>query len=130
MILHDTVRVGLNPTNYDYWVNKGYVIDTYVDSRKRTKTFKRGSFITVKVTDLPQNSNVKVTAKCISCGLIRKLSYFQYADTCWKCNLLKQKGPNHPRYLEKVAVRGPERAFELYLNRKYNITYQQYYDTL
>lgn len=127
MILENTVEIMLSPTTIDYWLSEGYTIPTHIDSKGRLKTFKKGvTRVEVLVADLPPQSNITVSAKCIVCDVIRQVSFCSYSDTCWECNLRSQKGPKHPRYLQKVTLEGGDRSFDLYLRRVYGITMQQY----
>jgi hypothetical protein len=58
MILEKEVKVGLNPRNIQYYQNLGYTI-TRVNGK-----FKKGTKIFVKLEDLEEGSNVKVTKLC------------------------------------------------------------------
>lgn len=131
MIVSKTVFIQINSTTIDYWISKGYVIPTHKDCKGRIKTFRRGvTKIEVLVADLPKKSNVQILAKCDTCQLERKLPYSTHTDTCWACNLNSQKGVKHPRYLHRVKTGGTERAFDLYLQRRYKIDSKTYFQLL
>lgn len=127
MIVTETVLIKLNSNNYSYYVSKGYIIPTHIDTKKRVKSYRRGSSILVKVSDLPPQSNVTIKAKCKECTTIRELKYCSYTDICWSCNLKQQKGVDHPKWLHNVKGTGAERKFDIYLRKKYNITAEFYY---
>ena len=126
MIKTEKVEIKINSNTYSWFMSKGYDIPLYIDTRGRTKLFKRGSRIMVLVKDLKPKSNVKILATCNSCNTDRLVSYGEYSPTCWECNLSSQKGIAHPRYLQRVKSGGSDRALDLYLRRRYNITLEKY----
>ncbi len=130
MILDDTVKVKLNGQNRAYWKGKGYVLAQRKDAKGRIREFIRGDVLEVRVSELPPKSNVTIRARCVVCSAERKLAYCNYSPTCWQCNLSKQKGMQHPRYLHRVKTGGADRAFDLYLRRKFNITADTYFQML
>lgn len=131
MLLDEFITVKINAQTIKYWQDLGYSIPTHKDSKGRIKTFKKGvTTIYVSVKDLPIKSNVRVKVKCDICGLERRVSFSTYSDVCWECNLSSQKGVKHPRYLHRVKTGGADRAFDLYLQRAYGITSDQYYTIL
>ena len=84
----------------EHYINKGYIIPFFIDSRNR-KLVDRRKKILVKVEDLPERSNVKVTKICDICGdesskkqgyeaiiLCRKNSKDKL-DKCRKCSSKK-----------------------------------------
>lgn len=128
MILEKFILITLNGRTSKFWIDKGYVLPEYIDSRGRKQTYKKGAAsLLVKIKDLPLKSNVRITAICETCGEPRYLPYVKYSKICWSCNLNKQKGMDHPKWLHRVKTGGAERAFDLYLQRKYGITSKHYY---
>lgn len=130
MIISKTVLTLLNPNNYTQYLQKGYEIPTYVDSKGRLKAYKRGSTLLVSVQDLSKQSNCKVEAECEICLQRRTVAFSQYSPICWKCNLDRQKGKNHPRFHRYIDCDSSVRTFDLYLRRTYNMTSDTYYTTL
>ena len=130
MILDKTVRIKMNVTTYNWYLSKGYQIPSHVDARNRSRTFKRGSILEVRVEDLPPKSNTRLLAQCEVCHQARMIAYNTYSAVCWQCNLTKQKGLLHPRYDASVTSKGEERTFDLYLRRKYNITIYDYFSLM
>jgi len=128
MILTEYVTIKLGAANIGYYISKGYVINSYIDSKKRLKTFKRGQMLTIKVADLHPGSRCTVECKCSVCGIVRKVQYTKWSSICWACNLQKQKGPDHPRYLKSIRSGNHDRKFDILLRKKYNITAEQYYE--
>ena len=66
MIITKEVEIGCS-SNKQYYIDKGYTFPTYINKNGVEYT-KRGTKIPVKVSDLPQGSNVIVTIKCDICG--------------------------------------------------------------
>lgn len=100
MILETEVWVSLSNKIIKYYEDKGYDIPRYRDSQYRWKV-KRGTKILVKVEDLSESSDVKVTKICDEedCGKhIPNISYYSILinrkngdgkDRCFKCGCLK-----------------------------------------
>lgn len=123
MILDTHAVIKINATTIKYWKAKGYIIPQHIDSKGRVKTFKRGvTTLKVLITDLPKKSNIRIKAKCEECAKERIVPFSKYSSNCWRCNLNFRKGIKHPRYLSRVKTGGSDRAFDLYLRRRYNIT--------
>lgn len=83
--------------NYNFYKNLNYNIPTYKDNKGRIRV-KRGTIIVVKVCDLPNQSNVKVTKVCDECGEILKNRTYSSIinlrmngdgkDRCKKCGMV------------------------------------------
>jgi hypothetical protein len=94
MILDTSIKVKINPSNYKYYLNKGYIFN------------KCGEEITVNVIDLPVCSHVKINCKCISCESEKKIAYYAYNNyiknhgfyTCYKCCMIKNKLTSNEKY--------------------------------
>ncbi len=130
MILDSEVLIGLNPQNINYWSNLGYYIAKHIDCKGREKSFRRGAKLKVKVEHLPRESNVPIKVRCSVCSKDRTIPFNQYSNICWKCNLSARTGVQHHKWLHRVKTGGSERAFDLYLRRKYGITSQWYYSKM
>lgn len=130
MIITKIVTIKLNSNNIQYYKAKGYAIPSYIDTRKRNRDFKRGSTLEVKVYDLPLNSNVRVEAKCITCGETRKIVYAAHTKNCYYCNLSKFKGRDHGKYNADNPVLDDSRLYSGYLMRKYGIDLISYIEIL
>ena len=121
------VEIKLNSLTYDYWITKGYYIPSYVDNKKRLKTFKKGQLLKVKVADLPPRSNAIVEVMCDLCQIIRKVRFCGGKGLCHKCNIDHQKGINHPRFQkEHKYMSGSDRTQDMYFKRNYGISLDQY----
>jgi hypothetical protein len=66
MILEDTIEIKVSERNFKHYKNKGYIFEHKWD------------IITIKTTDLPETSAVKVLIKCDICGIEKELSYGDY----------------------------------------------------
>lgn len=130
MIVEEKVQIKVNSMTYDYWTEKGYKIPSHVDSKGRTKSFKRGSYIEVLVKDLPKNSNVKVTAICEKCESVRSVIYGQYSALCICCTLAQFKKENHYNYDDKNPYGGKDRVYHAHLMKNYGIGYDEYLQRL
>lgn len=132
--MQDTVEVKVDTKTLAYWLSKGYELPKLTDCRGRPRQFKKGvTRITVKVSDLPIKSNVRIKVRCDKCQKERLVAYSKYSDICWACNLSDlqyKKGIYHPKYLQRVKTGGAERAFDLYLRRRYGVTADFYFDLL
>jgi hypothetical protein len=72
-ILEKDVIVRLGSANVKHYEEKGYEIPTYIDKQGRLKV-KSGTQILVRVEDLSNGSNVKVTKLCDIEGCNKKIS--------------------------------------------------------
>jgi len=82
MIISQTVPVALNGRNLKHFENLGYEIPRYLDKKNRW-SFKEGTKIEVKVSDLTKGSNTKILCKCNECG---KEFYLSYDNLCRRSN--------------------------------------------
>lgn len=92
MILESEVFVTLNANNYNYFLDKGYILPKYMDKKGRSKHYKQGDTLLVKVLDLPRISNVLISSMCIHCTKLRILPFYKESDTCYTCSLTVRHG--------------------------------------
>jgi hypothetical protein len=110
-ILEKEILINLH-NNHQYYIDLGYEITKNEKSRGKFKT-ELGTKILVKVDDLPESSNIKVTKICDSCGeKINNVLYFSIVkqrknnngkDYCKKCrNRMKsiEKAKNNSLFLK------------------------------
>jgi len=105
------VEVVLNGRNIKHFENKGYPISRLsYDKYHKMWHVKRGTKIWVKVSDLPPQSNVPVTAICenpLCEHPERILDFCAYTDICHDCylhseeNRLNNTGENNPNFGQK-----------------------------
>ena len=76
-LLSTEVEVGLC-NNIKYYESLGYVIPRTYDKRRSRYSVKRGTTLLVKISDLPQNSHVKVNVQCNCCKKIYQMEYRIY----------------------------------------------------
>lgn len=104
-LITETVEVGLNGQTVPYYRALGYDIPMHKDKNGKM-VFIRNAKITVKVSDLCQNSSVYVYVKCDKCGKISKMLYKDYLTHnhegktyCKKCAYeLFMTGSNNPAW--------------------------------
>jgi hypothetical protein len=118
MILSQFVRVNACQ-NTKYWVNKGYDIEFYTDSRG-AKRVPINTYIDVKVEDLPNGSHTFIEVKCDYCGktytteykLIVKGRKEVKKDACKNCKQFKREDVMFYRYNVKYALQS-----DIFLNK-------------
>lgn len=105
MLLSKTAKVGINKLNYQYYTDKGYEIKQHIDKDKHIRVPK-GTYITVKIEDLPDNSSAKIQVKCDYCDKEITVKYRDYLkrhkiidkDCCKDCTRLKITESNIVQY--------------------------------
>ena len=129
MIKTEFINIKICPSNYKYWMNKGYIdSSTKVGGRAGINGVTK---LNVKVQDLTKNSNVRVECICDKCESSFTNRICRYTDICYPCrkiliatgnswgsankgkSLPNMKGENHPFW------RSDKTDFELYC---YNVT--------
>lgn len=120
MIISEFVEVTLHNTTVEYFESLGYTIPKFPAKWNKNKlTTPTGTKINVKVSDLPNGSNVNVNYKCDYCGKEDKKKYCQLIisreivnkDCCTECKSLKTKEVNLIKY-------GVEHTSELESNKQ------------
>jgi hypothetical protein len=116
-ILEEEVLVGLNPSTIVYFEKLGYKIPKYIDKKNRPK-IKTGTKILVRVKDLSEHSNVKLTKICDDCGekcfnvpyqtILISRKNTDGKDRCKKCGCIwsginKKKNIDYEKSLEYCA---------------------------
>lgn len=117
MILDEYVEVIMVGKNCKYYGDKGY-------------PNKYGTKVMVKVDDLPQQSNVKISAKCDYCSETVVISYQNYNKSCnnndgkyccFRCSptktqqvLLKKYGVNNPMHILTAKEKLKQTMLERY----------------
>jgi very-short-patch-repair endonuclease len=90
MILSEKVMVNASAGNKNYWVDKGYHIETYKDASYAIRV-KRGTKIEVLVSDLPKGSHIRIDVQCDFCKRVYNKEYRDVSsiegepDACSKC---------------------------------------------
>ena len=105
MLIIKEVEVVLNSNNIKYYEDLGYKIPRQKNKWGRIGTPK-GTKITVKVGDLPKQSNIKVKVQCDECDKKYMLPYYAYnkhnhngKTYCNKCsNTIFISGENNGRW--------------------------------
>jgi len=105
MLLSKTAKVRVDKRNYEYYTNKGYKINLHIDKDKHVRVPK-GTYIIVKVEDLPENSCAHVNIKCDYCGKEYIKKYVDHLtghnivdkDCCSDCTRLKTTESNMIKY--------------------------------
>lgn len=118
MLISEYVNIIASNRNYDYFTEKGYTIERYLNRDKHIRV-KRGTIVTVKVSDLPENSSAKVEVKCDYCGEIIEKPYYNLLsernkinkDCCIKCRSKKVQDTNlllygTTNYIELSKIKG------------------------
>jgi len=128
MLLSEEIEIGINDKNYQYYLDKGYLIETYYYKKKNH--IRRGTKLLVKIKDLRETSNEKVLIKCDYCGKEYMVCYISYIegrkyiikkDACCKCSYIKRKEGNLLKYGTNSMVELSKiKQFHLGRNKKYS----------
>lgn len=106
MLLTKEVEVSASSQMINYYEKLGYKIPRYYNKNNNKMMVKRGTTITVKVNDLPQNSGTTVLCECDNCKDIIKTQWAVYNNHnhdgktyCKKCaNTVLHSKENHPNW--------------------------------
>lgn len=130
-ILEEDVFVKLTGKNVDYYEHLGYEIPRYIDKRGRLK-IKSGTTIMVKVNDLMESSNIRVTKICDECGnksnniryveIVNKRKSGNGKDRCFKCGRKQsaESQKNNVSYEKSLAFKAIKNNMD-YLLGEYSI---------
>ena len=110
MLIIKEVEVVLNSNNIKYYEDLGYKIPRQKNKWGRIGTPK-GTKITVKVGDLPKQSNIKIKVQCDECDKKYMLPYYAYnkhnhngKTYCNKCsNTIFISGENNGRWNSNLS---------------------------
>ena len=108
MLISKTVEVLLSGTNIEYFENKDYKIPRRVDKQGRTNV-KRGTKITVRTEDLPDNSDVLVAVQCDLSGIVYdNIKWYTYKkhvkeDGKYYHKIYTEKKKNKKRYVRGLS---------------------------
>lgn len=105
MLITKCVDLQINGRNKERLKNLGYLIPTEKDSRGRARTPK-GSYVTIKATDLSIGSHASVEVACDYCGEVSVICYKDYlkahdeklGDCCRKCENVKYRATMQEKY--------------------------------
>lgn len=81
MILNQTIKIRLIPSNISYWISKGYLGIVFDE-------------IDVLIKDLQPKSNIYIECKCDECGITFKNRYSRRLDKCKSCILRERMKSN------------------------------------
>ncbi len=103
--------VNINITKTKYWIDKGYLIDTWIDTRG-VERVKKGTSIEVKIEDLPHGSHTEIDIICDYCGKEYSTIYKTIIkgrkeipkDACVECQKYKRQDVMQFRYGVKNAL--------------------------
>ena len=79
MLLSKTAKVKITMKNIEYYRNRGYTVETYIDKDKHVRV-KNNTYIDVDIKDLSPSSYVKVDVLCDYCNKKFQKSYVLYND--------------------------------------------------
>ena len=96
MLISKEAKVFVNMSKYQYYTEKGYIIETHIDKDKHIR-IPRNSYIIVKIEDLPNDSCAIVDIVCDYCGKHISVKYKDFLlrhkkvdkDSCNDCKSLK-----------------------------------------
>ena len=106
-LLTKEVKIKLHPSNISYFESLGYEIPRHYDERDKCYKVKRGTEITVRISDVKPNSMCEVEIECDCCHEILKRTYqsynrykkengIYYCSSCY--SKLFKSGENHPNW--------------------------------
>jgi hypothetical protein len=78
MIVDEFIDVKVNSANIKNLEEKGYEIPKYYNKNKKSMSFKRGTIITIRVSDLTKGSRVLVKVACDYCLKEKLKPYTEY----------------------------------------------------
>lgn len=107
MLISKTAKVRITMKNKDYYINKGYEINTYYDKDHHERV-KNNTYIDVSIKDLPLNSNAIVEIQCDYCKEVILKKYRDYIrqltnsvvpkDSCFNCKSQKTNENYNKKY--------------------------------
>lgn len=127
ILLTEYVEIVPSCKDYKLYESKGYTIPKYWDKEHYRFLTKRGTKITVHVSDLPKGSHAKVEVACDYCGKIKETAYRDYlknhdeelGDCCVKCRPIKYEHTMLEKYGVKNSSLMPDtKAKIIATNRK------------
>lgn len=77
-LLTKKVKIKLHPSNIGYFENLGYEIHRYYDKKEKCYKVKRGTEITVDISDVKPNSMCEVEIECDCCHKILTRTFQSY----------------------------------------------------
>lgn len=107
MLISKEVEVRVVGRNIDYYENLNYEIPRYFNKKENKFLVRRGTYITVKIEDLPIQSHSDVLVKCDYCekefnirydALINQRKSEIEKDCCFDCRGIKNEELNLIRY--------------------------------
>lgn len=125
MLLTKEVEIKVTTRNLQYWKEKGYKIETTIETKGKNKgkeKVKEFTYITVPVDELPSTCNPMVDVQCDYCFNIVKMPYNHYCNLrgstycCVEC--LKHKKKTRDENGNLIFIEVPY--------RNYNWLYTEY----
>lgn len=130
MLISTEAKVYVNMSKYQYYTDKGYVIETHIDKDKHLR-IPRHSYIMVKIDDLPNDSCAIVDIICDYCGKPVSTKYKDFLsrhekvnkDSCTDCKGFKIVESNIAVYgSNSIIERAKIQNFKVGRNVKFSNT--------
>lgn len=110
-LLTETLEVKINTNTYKHYEDLGYEIPRHYNEKKKKWVLSIGERITVKATDLYENSGEKVDCQCDNCKKIMHTTYQNYTQRilsdkflCKSCyHKICLTGENHPMWNDNLT---------------------------
>lgn len=121
-LLLEEVEVALNGSNIKYYEDKGYNIPKYFNQKYNYFYAKMGEKITVKTTDLPNGSHIKVMFECDECHMVKEMLWSSYCKRykndnyeyfCKKCSNKNKK----KNIVKRPSCYSNERKWCVYIHK-------------